>query len=228
MGEHRQISGVPAGAAHAGGCTSHAIRTVPLTLMPAKNSPVSFSPIGRSPHISWRAVKGTQAQVPSPAWSPGRRGRAPLAAAPRSLRQGQSGQLPLPLLYIADSPAGATHLSPGCCVGNGIGVVGPVESHDRVNRPKRAIFSLHRMGAGRWVSLDTNTLRHSKRQSNSMKKSAANGCTGTELLYNIPSSAFPSVLWVLGKARRKDCQSSNVVVNSNSHVAVFPIQRMKY
>jgi hypothetical protein len=189
MGEHRQISGVPAGAsvACAGGCTSHGIRTVPLTLTPETNSPVTFSPIGRSAHISCRAVKGTQAQVPSPAWSPGRRGRAPLAAAPLSLR----------VRRITQSRK-------------------PSQTRRILSHPKQ------RLGWGREGGfLSANRLRHSKRQSNSMKKSVANGCTRTNLLSQHLVSALPSLLWSLGKAREKNRVTSSVCFNSNSDLAVF-------
>ena len=90
----------------------------------------TFSSIDRPADPSPRAVRGAQAQVPSPAWSPGRRGQTPSAAAPIFLRpdvtsisrSGRSGQLALGGLYIRDSHAGATQLSPRCYVGNGIGV----------------------------------------------------------------------------------------------------------
>jgi hypothetical protein len=207
VGKHRQISGAPsrASAPHASGCTSRARLEAPLTGV--CNTPAIFSPIGRrvgGVFIRFRtAAKGTTAPSPSPAWSPGRRGRAPLAAAPIS-----SGE-------------GIFH--PTNCDSQFPQTRKPSQARRILSHPKQ------RLGWGREGGfLSANTLLRPKRQSNSMKKSVANGCTRTELLYKIPSLAFPSPGCVLGKARRKDCVSSSVVVNSNGSLAVFPIQRMKY
>lgn len=91
---------------------------------------VAIPPIDRPTDPSPRAVKGAQVKVPSPAWSPGRRGQTPLAAAPifsrrdeaSISRSGPSGQLRPALLYIAYRQCGATQLSPRCSVCNGISV----------------------------------------------------------------------------------------------------------
>lgn len=59
----------------------------------AKDSPqIGRSRVGGNP-IPWSAVKGATAVVPSPAWSPGRRGETPLAAAPVSSFQAPIGQV---------------------------------------------------------------------------------------------------------------------------------------
>jgi len=44
------------------------------------HAPSTLSPIDRPPHTSPRAVKEATALVPTPAWSPGRRGAIPVAA----------------------------------------------------------------------------------------------------------------------------------------------------
>ena len=119
MGKHRRISPGPSSASLPA-AVSCRIRVT------AKDAP----PIDRPADPSPRAVKGAQAQVPSPAWSPGRRGQTPSAAAPifsrpdvtSISRSGRSGQLSLSLLYIPDFHRGATRRLPGCCRVNGIGV----------------------------------------------------------------------------------------------------------
>lgn len=51
-----------------------------------------------------------------------RRTFSPTGRSPHTPRSGRNGQLALRGLYIRDSYAGATQLSPGCCEGDGIGV----------------------------------------------------------------------------------------------------------
>ena len=101
-------------------------------------APTSFSPLDRSPHIPRRTVKGATALVPTPVWSPGRRGRAPLAAAPVfSSPEGQTVHTPSRLLYIAAKVLPA----PACVKGCGATVEG-------VNRLKRAIKSRPKRSVG--------------------------------------------------------------------------------
>ena len=194
MGEHRQISRSLSSAAHAGACASHARRTI--SLRPAKNTPASFSPIGRSAHISCRAVKGTQAQVPSPAWFPGRRGRAPLAAAPISSGEG----IFHPTNCDSEFPQSRK----------------PSQARDKI--PSQAT---RRVGGGKAGYLDANRLGNSERPSKPQEELfSPTAVQPTTLSRTEFSSALPSLLWPLGKARRKDCVSSSVVVNSNGSVAV--------
>jgi hypothetical protein len=82
MGQHRRVSRARSSAgathAHAGRRILHARR-----LHPARLGLPSYTP-------TWRAARGARASVPSPAWSPGRRGHTP-AAAPASSLTVQAG-----------------------------------------------------------------------------------------------------------------------------------------
>jgi hypothetical protein len=197
VGTHRQISGAPssASAPHASGSALRARRGAPLTGV--CNTPAVFSPIGRFPHTLLRtAVKGAQAQVPSPAWSPGRRGRAPLAAAPISSGEG----IFHPTNCDSEFPQSRK----------------PSQARDKI--PSQAT---RRVGGGKAGYLDANRLGNSERPSKPQEELfSPTAVQPTTLSRTEFSSALPSLLWPLGKARRKDCVSSSVVVNSNGSVAV--------
>ena len=129
MGKHRRIWRAPSSPssnavrAHVGERTSGARRAAPLTVAcHARRGWVGLdSNIDRPEDPSPRAVKGAQATVPSPAWSPGRRGvggsSIACAASPIFSRTGLNVHRAPRGLYISDSHAGATHLSPRCYLG---------------------------------------------------------------------------------------------------------------
>jgi hypothetical protein len=123
---------------------SPAQRSTSVALQRARRSCTrrTFSPIGRSPHIPRRTVKGAQALAPSPAWSPGRRGQIPIPAAAPVFPSpvGQTVHTPARLLYIADKVLRA----PACVRGLG----GTVEG---VSRLKRAVFSRPKRSVGSGV-----------------------------------------------------------------------------
>jgi hypothetical protein len=164
VGKHRRISRAPSGpnAVHAAGRTFRARRVggwgiSTVACHACRRGWVGLdSKIGRPPHTSPRAAKRATALVPTPVWSPGRRGRAPLAAAPLS-----SG------MRIFNR----TSCEPICDRSRITQSRKPSQARRILSHPKQRLGS----GEERRVSVNANTLRHPKRQSKRPKNFLADG-----------------------------------------------------
>jgi hypothetical protein len=92
----------------------------------------------------------------------------------------------------------------------------------RRKRPKEKIFSLQD-GGGIGGNIGANPLPYSQRPRNDTNKTFSPSAVQPPFsCHNLSSSDFASVLWKMGKARKRDRATSSLCVNNSCHVAVFP------